>query len=81
MKITLILSGCLTAALLLALSAYHQTVDTSPHRTSEALADAMSSHGIELGEPDADVDTASVATASTAAANFKVVAYRQSGRP
>ncbi len=79
MKITLILSGCLTAALLLALSAYHQTVDTSPYRTSEALADAMSSHGIELGAPDADVDTTS--TARTDSANFKVVAYRQSGRP
>jgi len=79
MKIALILSGCSIAVLLLALSAYHQTVDTSPHRTSEALADAMSSHGIELGDAEADVDTASAA--STDASNFKVVAYRQSGRP
>jgi hypothetical protein len=39
----------------------------------------MSSHGIELGAPDADVDTAS--TARTDSTNYKVVAYRQSGRP
>ena len=89
MKITLILSGCITAALLLVLSTQHQAADSSPHRTSEALADAMSSHGIELGDASASTDTpstdtanigvASASAANTVDSNFKPVAYRQSG--
>jgi hypothetical protein len=95
MKIALILSGCMMAALLLVLSTQHRTTDTSPHRTSEALADAMSSHGIEVGDASASADTASIDTASISAANasasasasatsivdsnFKPVAYRQAG--
>jgi len=89
MKIALILSGCTVAALLLVLSTQHQTADTSPHRTSEALADAMSSHGIELGDAGTSIDTASIDTTSISAAsvsatniadsNFKPVAYRQAG--
>ncbi len=90
MKIALILSGCMMAALLLVLSTQHRATDTSsPHRTSEALADAMSSHGIEVGDASASTDTASIDTASISAAsvnatnivdsNFKPVAYRQAG--
>ena len=74
MKIALTLLSCTAMALLLtALTSHHQAAAaaTSPHKTSEALADAMSSHGIELGDADVGLNAP--------AANFKPVAYTQTG--
>ena len=72
MKIALTLLSCTAMALLLtALTSHHQAVAPSPHKTSEALADAMSSHGIELGDADIGMNAP--------AANFKPVAYTQTG--
>ena len=72
MKIALTLLSCFAMALLLtALTSHHQAAAASPHKTSEALADAMSSHGIELGDADIGMNAP--------AANFKPVAYTQTG--
>lgn len=73
MKIALALLGCTAMALLVtAAPRYHHAVTpSSPHKTSAALADAMSSHGIELGDTAIDLSTPST--------SFKPVVYVQTG--
>ncbi|MFI4979570.1 MAG: hypothetical protein ACHQIO_04425 [Nevskiales bacterium] len=73
MKIALALLGCTAVALLVTAAPLHRhtAAPASPYKTSAALADAMSSHGIELGDTAMDV--------STPAAGFKPVAYIQAG--
>lgn len=69
MKITLKLLGCtLVGLFLVALSSHHTAAaPTGPLRTSDALADAMSSHGIELDD----------AGANPSPGGFTPVAYTQ----
>lgn len=71
MKIAMALLGCTAMALLVTAAPphHHAAVPSTPHKTSAALADAMSSHGIEL------VD----AEAGTPAAGFTPVVYTPAG--
>ncbi|MDB5978682.1 MAG: hypothetical protein JWR07_5442 [Nevskia sp.] len=57
MKIALALLGCTAMALLVTAAPphHHAAIPSSPHKTSAALADAMSSHGIELVDAEASI--------------------------
>ena len=58
MRITLKLMGCtMVGLLLLALASHHPASAISPQKPSEALADAMSSHGIEIDDGGASNGT------------------------